>query len=141
VSRLPELKLDGHFTYQVWTPDQHLRAWGRFHNAIIVYGINALLEAYFRAGSQPAGFYVGVIDNTDYSSLGTTDTMASHSGWTELTSDPAAVVPRRRRQWLTVSQQLQRVYADGRQDRQGTVSVHRQHQGRHRWYPVGPRRI
>lgn len=55
-------------------------------NGITDVGIQALLDAYFNAGTQPANFYIGLIDNDTFSALAAADTMASHAGWDEDTT-------------------------------------------------------
>lgn len=60
-------------------------------NGITTEGINYLLEVGFRsdAGSpvaQLAPWYAGLIDNSGYTGVAAADTMSSHSGWSEITT-------------------------------------------------------
>ena len=48
--------------------------------------LNDILNVYFNAGSQSTAFYIGMVDNVGFSAFAATDTMASHSGWTENTA-------------------------------------------------------
>jgi hypothetical protein len=85
----------------VWETQGHLDAFRRgenvdclalpdFANGITDEGIHYLLEVGFRsdAGSpvaQIAPWYAGLIDNAGFTGVDPSDTMASHSGWTEST--------------------------------------------------------
>lgn len=55
-------------------------------NSGTLAGLEAMLEAIFLQGSQPANWYCGLIDDTDWTENSVDDTMASHPGWIELTS-------------------------------------------------------
>jgi hypothetical protein len=58
-----------------------------FPNDITNEGKNTLFEIMFHDGTQiaNASWFIGLISNSGYSALAATDTMASHSGWTEFT--------------------------------------------------------
>lgn len=66
-----------------------------FPNIMVTEGLTEVLENFFRTSVTP-GFYIFLIDSTTGPAPG--DTMASHSGWTEVTSYDEAV-----RQTLTFS--------------------------------------
>ena len=87
------LLIGGMWSWDIWTPEGDLKAQGQFSNGILTVGLNALLEAYFREGTQPAAFYAGLIDETDYTTLAISDTMAVHAGWTEITDYSSATRP------------------------------------------------
>lgn len=59
-----------------------------FPNGVTNVGKNLLLDVMFKDGSQVASssWYLGLIDNSGYSALSASDTMASHAGWNEFTS-------------------------------------------------------
>lgn len=59
----------------------------RFWNGITTAGINNLLNVYFGATSKAAAWYMGLIASSGYSALAAADTMSSHAGWTEETSN------------------------------------------------------
>lgn len=64
---------------KLWLPD--------FDNGITDVGIHYLLDAGFRG--TPAAistWYAGLIDNSGYTGVAAGDTMSSHSGWTEITT-------------------------------------------------------
>jgi len=52
-------------------------------NGIVDVGMNYLLDAGFNGGTQNSTWYMGLIDNSGFSSLNAADTMGSHSGWAE----------------------------------------------------------
>lgn len=56
-------------------------------------GLTTILQDYFNAGTQKPNWYMGLIDGATYTSVSPEDTMASHPGWTELTSYTAATRP------------------------------------------------
>jgi hypothetical protein len=47
---------------------------------------NDLLNVYFNRTSTQAGWYIGLVDNSTFSSQSANDTSSSHSGWTEFTN-------------------------------------------------------
>lgn len=55
-------------------------------NGVTDVGINAVLEHLFNAGTLSTTWYIGLINNSGFTALASTDTMASHAGWTELTA-------------------------------------------------------
>lgn len=70
--------------------DKHGRVKGRYEipNGIVNEGKNRILDVMFNDGTQIANssWYIGLIDNSGYSTLADTDTMSSHAGWNEFTS-------------------------------------------------------
>lgn len=64
------------------------------HNLVVTAGLNDLLAKYFKGSSYTAAWYVG-LKGTGTVAAG--DTMASHSGWTEITAYSESV-----RQTLTL---------------------------------------
>jgi len=65
------------------------------HNLVTTAGLNDLLDKYLKGSAYTAAWYVGLTDGTPTTAAG--DTMASHSGWTEVTAYDEAV-----RQTLTL---------------------------------------
>lgn len=65
-----------------------IKARQKVRNGITNEGKDDNLDVYFSDGTQTAGssWYIGLIDNSGYSALAATDTMASHAGWNEFTS-------------------------------------------------------
>lgn len=56
------------------------------HNDITNVGLTKMLNVMFNSGSQSTNWYIGLINNTGYTSVSSSDTMTSHTGWTELTT-------------------------------------------------------
>lgn len=54
-----------------------------FHNLVTTAGLNKLLDATFKTGLASPAWYVGLKDT---GSAAAGDTLASHGGWSELTS-------------------------------------------------------
>lgn len=52
-------------------------------NGIVDVGINHLLDVGFDGGTQITTWYTGLVDNSGFSAFSNSDTMASHSGWSE----------------------------------------------------------
>jgi len=57
---------------------------GEDPNGITDVGIHYLLDAGFRGTSAISTWYAGLIDNSGFTGVDPSDTMASHSGWSEL---------------------------------------------------------
>lgn len=49
-------------------------------------GLNAILDIALSDDAKNAAYYVGLISSSSYTGISESDTMSSHSGWTELTS-------------------------------------------------------
>lgn len=77
-----------------------------FDNTVVTVGKNAALDA-FLAGSAytVTGPYLGLISSVGYSAISATDTMSSHSGWTEAgsTNAPTYTRPRPTAAWSSAS--------------------------------------
>lgn len=63
---------------QLWLPNQP--------NGITDVGIHYNLNSAFRGVAQLSTWYAGLIDNSGFTGVAAGDTMASHSGWTEITT-------------------------------------------------------
>lgn len=55
-------------------------------NGITNEGINNLLDVHFGAEAQITDWYMGLVNNSGFSAFADTDTMNSHSGWSEFTT-------------------------------------------------------
>lgn len=53
------------------------------HNDVNDVGANSILGVQFHADSQITAWYLGLIDNSGFTAVANSDTMASHSGWNE----------------------------------------------------------
>jgi hypothetical protein len=54
------------------------------HNDITTVGKNHLLDVVFSGGTAVTTWYIGLINNDGFSALLAADTLASHTGWSEL---------------------------------------------------------
>jgi len=52
-------------------------------NAATNVGLNLMLDAMFTGATAISSWYMGLIDNANYSAVANDDTMASHAGWQE----------------------------------------------------------
>jgi hypothetical protein len=57
----------------------------RVPNGIVDEGMEMILDTMFFAGSQSSTWYVGLVDNSGWTSFNDADTMGSHAGWSEST--------------------------------------------------------
>jgi hypothetical protein len=78
------LGMDNYATLEHWRGGELLRS-ERFKNGVTNVGKNAFLDAFFNSGAQPANWYLGLISNTGFTSVSSSDTAASHPLWTEWT--------------------------------------------------------
>lgn len=74
-----------------YDPPPGLPGWGGpliIRNGPTTEGVNYLLETAFRGGSQVLlpNWYLGIISGAGYSAIRASDTIASHSGWSEYSS-------------------------------------------------------
>jgi hypothetical protein len=64
-----------------------------FWNLVTTVGKNALLDYTFFSGAVSPTWYVGVVANSGFTQYAATDTMSSHTGWTESTTYSNATRP------------------------------------------------
>jgi hypothetical protein len=79
------LQFDNRATLEHWRGDKLLRK-ETFKNGVTNVGKNAFLDAFFNVGSQPANWYLGLINNTGFTNVSSSDTASSHSLWLEWTA-------------------------------------------------------
>lgn len=75
----------GKFHVQHYRDGQLLGAWD-VPNGITDAGMNSLLDIMFHGSTQITTWYIGLVNNSGFSSFANADTIASHAGWTEFTS-------------------------------------------------------
>ena len=68
------------------------------YNTIITDGIAKVLDAAFGGATAVNPWYIGLINNSPTPTLLTTDTLASHSGWSELV--PSTDYTGNRKEWV-----------------------------------------
>lgn len=79
-----KMLLEGRFWCEIWDGEEQVDAFA-FPNGIITLSINDMLDDYFNNGTTPTAFYLGLISNTGFTALSSSDSSSSHSGWTEET--------------------------------------------------------
>lgn len=88
-------KAKGVFVAVCRNPDGSVAWSSTFSNGTTDEGRTYMQEAAFKAGSQEALWYIGLISSSSFTALSTLDTAASHSGWIENTDYSETT----RRQW------------------------------------------
>lgn len=83
-----KLPLKGKFKFEHWRQGVKIGEW-EIENGITNEGKNKILDVMFSDATQiaAASWYIGLIDNDGFTSLAAGDTMSSHAGWNELTSE------------------------------------------------------
>lgn len=71
------------YRVECWKPDGTLRWAEEIPNIVVNVGLNDVLDKYFKGVAYTAAHYVGITSATPVPNAA--DTMASHSGWTEVT--------------------------------------------------------
>lgn len=84
---LPDQKLDlrGHWIIEHYRNGKLLDEY-LIHNDVVNVGKDDLLNKYFRNGTNPAAWYLMLIDSSGFTAFAAGDTMSSHTGWNEFTS-------------------------------------------------------
>jgi hypothetical protein len=88
-----ESKVKGFFTVQHLDKNGELKGSYRLPNGIVDVGMNHMLETQFNGGTPITTWYTALIDNSGFSTLANSDTMASHAGWTALEDYTEATHP------------------------------------------------
>lgn len=87
------------FLFECYGPDGKLKWRDTIENLVVAEGLDDVLDKYFKGSSYTAAHYCGLADGTPTFAPG--DTMASHAGWTEITS--YSETARQTMVWGTVS--------------------------------------
>lgn len=83
---MPKSRLHGVFHVEVFNADGSFDREFDWENADTNAGLNSMLDVYFNSGTQITTWYLGLIDNTGFTSVAASDTMSSHTGWSESTA-------------------------------------------------------
>lgn len=62
-------------------------------NLVVNAGLDDALDKYFKGSAYTAAHYVGLVDNSGFSTYAAADTMSSHGGWSESTAYSNAARP------------------------------------------------
>lgn len=76
----------GVFHFQCFDKDGNLKWEESCHNLVVNQGLQDMNTKYFKGTTYSAAWYVGLVDAAGFTAYDPTDTMASHTGWTETTS-------------------------------------------------------
>ena len=88
-----KVRSKGAFLFECFNPDGSL-AWRELvPNGVTTAGLNDMLQVAFNSGTQKTSWFLALINNAGYTAVALADTMASHSGWTELTDYNEATRP------------------------------------------------
>lgn len=85
--------LAGRFSYEIRSKHGLIIEYGEVKNGIVIQGLTEALNILFGATSKNAALYVGLIADATTVTLSPSNTMASHSGWTEATGYTSATRP------------------------------------------------
>lgn len=72
------------FEVECFDKDGNLKWTDTIHNLVVNVGLDDVLDKYLKGSTYTATHYVGLTDGTPTVAAG--DTMASHTGWTEITN-------------------------------------------------------
>lgn len=91
-----DMNLRGKFSLQHFDSEGNLLNEMDFPNGIVDEGLNHILETEFRSGAQITTWYIGLVSSTGFTAFANSDTLASHTGWTEDVNYSEATRP----QWV-----------------------------------------
>ncbi len=77
--------IEGKWRYEIRAPEGKLRKSAWIRNGVTDAALNDLQEVLFRAGTQRPNWYASLIASSGFTAVAGSDTMSSHSGWTEMT--------------------------------------------------------
>lgn len=80
---LQSIQFKNIYKVECWAPDGTLRWVEEIPNIVVNVGLDDVLNKYFKGVTYTASFFVGITAATPVPNAA--DTMASHSGWTEVT--------------------------------------------------------
>lgn len=83
---MDQLKTKGWFHVVCRNPDGSIAWEEKFPNGTTTAGLNHMLSVVLASGTQVTDWRMGLIDDSGYTAVSASDTMSSHSGWSEFTS-------------------------------------------------------
>lgn len=78
-----QAQAEGHYSVVCHDADGNLKWVEDFDNLVTTAGKNFALDTLLGGAGYTAGWFLGLISATSYSSVAAADTMASHAGWLE----------------------------------------------------------
>ena len=82
-SNVSGMRIHGMYTAECRDAKGNLKWTAEAPNHVATVGTNLLLDTGLEGSSYTAAVYMGLISSVSWSATAITDTMASHSGWTE----------------------------------------------------------
>lgn len=76
--------LGGVYTMTCYDKDGNIKWEDQFHNLVVNQGLQDLNTKYFKGVTYTAAWWLGLVDGTSAPSYAAGNTLASHSGWTEI---------------------------------------------------------
>ena len=87
------LKGGGIFTVRCHDKDGNLKWENKSHNLVVNVGLAFVNTTFFKGSGYTAAWYIGIYGPAASNNPSSTDTMASHAGWTEVTAYSNATRP------------------------------------------------
>ena len=87
------LKGGGIFTVRCHDKDGNLKWENKSHNLVVNVGLAFVNTTFFKGSGYTAAWYIGIYGPAASNNPASTDTMASHAGWTEVTAYSNATRP------------------------------------------------
>jgi hypothetical protein len=88
-----KLRAGGIFTVECRDKSGNLKWQSKSHNLVVNVGLADMNTKYFKGSGYTAAWYVGIYGPASTNSPSSSDTMASHAGWTEVTAYTNATRP------------------------------------------------
>ena len=76
----------GVFHFECYDKDGNLKWKEDCHNLVVNVGLQDMNTKYFKGVTYTAAWYVGLVDAAGFTAYDPTDTLASHTGWSETTA-------------------------------------------------------
>lgn len=83
---IEKVKAGGVFTVQCFDSEGNLKWTEENHNLVVNVGLKDMNDKYFTGSGYTAAWYIGLYGAAASNDPAAGDTMASHSGWTEVTA-------------------------------------------------------
>lgn len=80
-----KLRAGGIFTVECRDKSGNLKWQSKSHNLVVNVGLADMNTKYFKGSGYTAAWYIGIYGPASTNSPSSSDTMASHAGWTEVT--------------------------------------------------------